>query len=857
MYLGKTVRGANVVLDPSTRISDYVPVDLNAALVLTGPYNAARDFDETNVQKFLKTLLSAVGPKTDVKDMKACERKNSDNGILEHAPSCSLSSMHQDGDEGLKNLMKPFFDNFSVNAKYMPIPNIEGKYHKPTVVVRKLMRSLGFWEGKQGDKDHSRKFYVPRNKNPDETIPLKDQSAPVLVKGADISCKDTIAICSLLQIAQETDEHGNNKIMQDIASGVFTNSTAAVDKLTRMHPHATIVQCNGRTAAGKKKSDLNFAFQLSAQYITLIDRDCTTDIPCTFDIEKCKELMGDAGFEVRKDHSIRSIGLNALKTTPKVLDDGRTVQALVYNKDIEGLQAGGASRERNVENKFFLTGHASTKHLRDKYAHKLYQERGIGRIEICVTGDWSEGQYEEYHQDLRKILEPAMCVHSIHDKVKLIDERLAGSSVIAIFDPSIYRKKIETARERHQAAGRESARDRLKYIPHGIACFYTNTMTHNIIGITMSGKTDGRTNDTGFTELVCALATQAPCGLPIRILIPVGDAFERYLNGENPVVFFRCLTAIKVSVTPEQMLMHIPRYPLVNSGIDIDLAASCGIRINEMERMRFAIKNTPLTYHEHHGTGLDLEFQADDAMQMQIKTHPRPYSNHTTLPANLTAVQASIQPRKAYQDEDAAPQLHACFEHEGTLFRFSVNSDSEREMCKWLDSQGPCAVLIRYSESQHALQWTLGLNNKLIETDRRLHAKDIPVRPAPQHMKILKLQRVRYNERGVAYEAYLENEGKFSLPPTTTKRFVTYLMDRGIADHTSWQHGQTCKQDIMLEHHFFYLGHTESKFGRVKGGTGQEEFVDFFEKAQFSPEFFPIARAEPARNMKRHHSDEA
>jgi hypothetical protein len=852
LYLGKTGRGADVVLDPSKCFNDYVAVDLNAAPVLTKPH--PREFNAIDVEKYTKQLLNAVGPKADVKDMKAWEQKT--NGILVHAPFCSLSSVY--GDEGVHTLSMPFFDNFSVQAKYMPDPDNEGKYLIPCTVVRMLMHSLGFLDGQQGDKDPSRKFYVNTpNKKADENIPLKDQAAPVLVKGADIACKDIIATCSLLQIAQETDEHGNNKIIEDIASGGFTNIYAAVDKLTRMHPHAPIVQRNGRPAAGSRKTDLISAFQLSAQYITLIDMDCTTDIPCTFDIEKGRELMDAAGFDVRNANSTRQIGQNALKTTPKILADGRTVQVLVYNKDIEGFQASGLSHERKVENKLFFTGHASTKHLRDKYAHKSYQERGIGRIEICVRGDWSERQFEEYHQYLQKILEPAMCVHSIHDKAKLIDQRLAGGSVLAVFDPSIYRKKVEIARERHQSAGRESARDKQKYIPHGVACFYVNSMTYNTIGITISGKADGRTNDTGFGEFVSAVATQAPCGLPITFLIPVGNSLDRYLAGENPVVFLRRLHAIKVSVTQEQMLMHIPRQPLVNPGLDVDLAKSCGININEMERLRFAIKNTPLTYA---GTGLDLEFQAGDAMQVQIKTNPRPYCNHTTLPANLTAVQATVQPRNAHQDEDDdednAPQ-HACFEYEGTLLRFSGNRESE--VCKWIDLQGlgHAMMQVRYSEAQHALQWTFGLNTNLIETDRRLQARDIPVRPAPQHMKILKLQRVRYNARGVAYEAYLENEGKFSLPLTTTKRFVTYLMDEGIADRTRWQHGQTCEDTIMLEHHFFYLGHTESKFGRVKGGSGGEEFVTFFRKAQFSPEFFKITQAEPARNMKRQHNDEA
>ena len=143
LHLGKTGRGADVVLDPSTCFNDYVAVDLNAAPVLTGPH--PREFNETDVEKMLKQLLSSVGPKPDVKDMKAWERKT--NGKLEHAPSCSLSSMYED--EGLHILLKPFFDNFSVQAKHMPNPDNEGKYHKPSVVVRIFMHHLGFLEGKQ------------------------------------------------------------------------------------------------------------------------------------------------------------------------------------------------------------------------------------------------------------------------------------------------------------------------------------------------------------------------------------------------------------------------------------------------------------------------------------------------------------------------------------------------------------------------------------------------------------------------------------------------------------------------------------------------------------------------------------
>ena len=863
LHLGPTGQGAEIVIQPSASFDDYIAVDLNARQVLTGPFNTPREFNEKNVEKLETALLNSLGPKTEVKDMKGWEILN--NGRLEHAPVVSPLAMI-DEEEGqmfvLLNLMKPFSDNLKVAVKHMKITGKEGEYLKPRNVLRQFLRYLGWFDGHRGDADLARKYHLPRsNQKQSGTVPLADQKFHILVKGADIPLMEINALYALLHIAQEKDANGKNKIMHDIESGSNNNIEAAINKFKAMFPEAQMVLNHERVEAGVKETHLSSAFRMSAQFIEPVDKDTTQDTPCTYDIEQCKRLLTVAGFEIRNDHSAKSMGINAMKTNVITLKDGRTVQILIYNKDIEGFQAAAGSRERKVDNKFFYTGCASTENLRAKYAHRAYQERGIGRIEACTTGIWSDGEIEGYIFKVRAIIEPAMCVHSIHDKAKLIDRRVASGYVLALLFVDIYRQKIELARKRHQAAGKRSERKRLEGIPHAMVSYYINSATRTTIGRTISSITDGRTYGNGFSELVSALATEAPCGIPIILLVAVGDAMKEFFEGgKNPIVWFRRLDARKVADLPEQMVMHIPRRSLTNPGINVDLESSCGIRIDEMDHMRFAIHNTPQTYH---GTGLDLEFGSPFCVQ--IKTVDRLYRNYNGLPAELTSVLAGVRPRTPDENEGDDP-FNAYFDYQGTLFAFPGNRERDikpknpnvrpepspdSETCLWIRAQGPGPVIMSIRIRYDSLQWTLGLDTNLIETARRLQSKDIPVQS--QHMKILKLQRTHYNGRGVSYEAYLQDEGKFSLPLTTTKRLVSYLIEQEIVDKTQWNHSAKGSLSIVLDSddHRFYLGHTESKFGRVKGGTSDEEFVEYFRKAKHSDEFISIIRPEPARSTKR------
>jgi len=339
---------------------------------------------------------------------------------------------------------------------------------------------------------------------------------------------------------------------------------------------------------------------------------------------------------------------------------------------------------------------------------------------------------------------------------------------------------------------------------------------------------------------------EAPCNKQIEIFIALGDPLTVYLSGDEPVIPLRRVSTIKYADTPEQMLMHIPRKALDYTAHipRPNLKVSCGIDINYLKHLRFAIPHA-----RFEDSGLHLRFEG--VTPTPIKIRQRLYYGSiafSVLPQDLTAVAVG---KRVELTESGNEKTTSYFDWEGSLFAAPSSAPScpyqnlSQQILDRLQEHSPdethhIGLRVRYSTTLQLLQWNF-VSEPFILAERIFSAEELPVSKQP--MLISHITRTKYHNIGVTYEIDLSEQGRYRLPLMSGKEFWRQLTEvtEIITSDNQPEDGQPF--DIMA--HNFSLVHSKSEKFKPKYASREEEAIII------SMNQVTIVKLEPAKKRKQ------
>jgi hypothetical protein len=831
-------------IPPSQDKRDFFALDLQAIKAKISNSNVSgRDLSSRTIRPFLRQIISSIKAIPDVKDIKFWESESGDQAPL---ISSLLPTSESEREYSLvsPDLEKLFCDSFQVKCKPMEneSPLSIEKYMHPASTIRHIFSKHFHWkEGTSGDQDRGSKYFVsPHDKTYPKPIEDPTLLCKVLAKVADIPVSEVLAGLEIFSYASIPSNE--MKLLDPNLS--HADLGAMSDELRLKHGGTKLFRNDNNGA--QDATNISGALKAAAKYsVTNIDKDLTRDGPYSINYDKAREVLLGHGYKLE---ATARIGINAVKTESRDWGNGSglSYRCLVYDKNVESLQVPGKISDMSeIDNKLHYIPNAATDGLKAKFANPRFQERGMTRIEVKLTGSWPLKTVTKLIDFMADLIKQCQCAHSMHAKLKLIDAKLRTGNTVVVIATSIYAYKMKQVQDQHHKHDKSDTREKMAELPDAAVAYYRNTATSAIIGRMICVKPDGRTNEASFGPVCRIVANEAPCNRPIDMYFICGDGMDRYLRGQKPVVIMRRIQADKVAGAPEYNRMHIPRVAGEQNRFTldqpaIDIRAACGVDIDAQDCFKWALTNKSLGSDE---TRLKLTFRdkleldSEPTIQPSPFTQARLYEAYDSLPRHFVPVTVG--------ERTGETAIIPFFTWEGTDFA-AVCTKLKDEISRGIAQQRINSVEyilnVRYSAVHEQIQWMSAASPHLIRTPVTLLACKLPVQEEP--MKILGITLVPYGSNTVS-EVDIYDEGTYRLPKSQASAFWGELAEKGITSSSPEQHVR-----VDLESQFYSLKHQEQKSGAVKGagGNGKEEYIEIL-RGQAT--FAVISKTVPRRTNKR------
>lgn len=834
MLLGLRGTGEKMELAPSSDMDEYQLFDLKRMRGLKEQKGQARDLSE--VLPLLGKVLnmvqvsSAGSIQSDVASVKGWV-KHSENGNL---PAPMIHPHHKElwkreskstadrpffsskraqaGRDEVMDMEKTFCDNFIVRARKRPGFNGKGRVNSERDTVDDFCKKgLGWTAGANADDCHS-KYYLTPNKTRSCEMDLGQKFK---VSAADIPLTEIDAVNDLVQSVKEPEWH--QELIKDGPNQIRVG--CLYEQLKQRHPSARMWT--------DPKANIAWALSHAAKYITWHDEDNTKDLPGTPHIEKCEQLLIQAGYEIANP----TIGVNGIKTKPKEMPGGCSYAVMAYDKVYETMQSPGKSRAKTLDSKVHRLVNPSTAGLKKRFSHQQYQDNGMTRMEITFTGRWTRKDKDIMMDEVVSLLRPALVSMSIHDHLSSMEPFLRCT--LGIYAPQVHDMKRKALGSRDKK-GRKIDKGWINATPEGLIKHWSNSSTGKSVGRVVSAAVQLQQGSNGFDKFRDCIAAESPCNTPIRILVVV-SGLDSFMKGELPVLAMRCIALEKVADSRNDMLMYVtPKVgQKVSKTATTNITAACGVHPQYLSKLALAAaKEEPI----HSNTHLDIKFcgaQACNSEDMVRITIPREsFSSLQVLPPEFVTVKV-VQDRKGMIGRPSKTNRpFAAFIYQGDSYRFP--DQHQEDVWKWLEEQRSkegSNIRVRYAAGS-GFEYALCDGETMVEDiddgtgyihGPLKHDWELPVQSQP--MKLLRMHRKKKG-RGVGYEVDLDGKGRYRVPITPFKAFVDHLKQQGLIDPTIWKGCCIAEGEPLaasLSSTGYYILHTEQMSGAVRGGKGEDE----------------------------------
>lgn len=873
--LGLNSKGQQIKLEPSKLQMDYVAIDTRA-LHGVRPSEDRRDLSEVGKLVSQTLVRLDINSKSDVGEARSWLKYAKDpvTGAITSVPApqyfsgltCAggtraRTSMHgvnfpiPAGDNSLLynpiktkrilcdksqscslgELERPFSDNFTAQVRGAAGTNSRGLPNTSMDTMHMICKLFGWKSGMNADDCQNKYYITPCNQPKNSIVPtigLQSKlpcfqsdsvgksrfNSKLKVSTADIPIADVYAVYDAMETAAE--EEWRTKLVSRDMREVGN----LIEMLKLRHPEAKVFD--------KDEANIPRALEFAASCVLPTDQDVTVDLagsPHILNLESKFEEMGDIIAE-------KTIGHNGFKTEVREILDGLQYTIMVYDKLCETYQQSGKSKERTLDSKVHRLVNPSTTGLKKRFAHQEYQNHGLTRVEGTFIGSgWTECLKNEIIERYVAVVRTGLVTKSIHDH--LADTELFLGPVIALYLPEVHTLKTKALRNINPKA-RKDARDKINRVPEGAVSYWKTGTTGKRIGHVIASEVNLGKGSNGFSKMMSSLAFESPCSLDVQ-LYSVVDGFEEYMQGGTPTIFLRRLILEKKAVTEQfnslSMLVSANVCKGAGPKAETDIAAACGVIPYLMSHLKLAVQkedptfqNTGL-YLQHKGTASVTPAAVDGRTFFgpgSLQNLPETYVNVTMVEDRKGLIGKPSKTKKSFM----------AFKYQGEKIRFpdqyqellrdyhqskklNQNSDNDNDI-----------IRVRFSASngfEYEILSASPLQTSLVvcQQGKAKCDRDLPVQAEP--MKILNIHRTK-RFKGHNFEIELESHGRFMGPPTSTKNLIELMKLRGDIGHHIWQDKNDQQSRVDLSSKGYFLGHTTSMHGPVRGGKGRdEEWIQF------------------------------
>lgn len=728
----------------------------------------------------------------------------------------------------LAKLEQPFSDNFTarvcVSHVACPVLNAKGFPKTAMDIAHEFCRSLGWRSGKNShdlEGGNTSKYFISRGNQPGGKTEEAKFNSILKIATADIPLVEVFAVDDFLHSARREERYMVELVKETPNMRVVGEF---LEGLKQRHPRASLFK--------NHDNNLAKAAELAAKFITPVDQDITADLAGSPHIPKLEKLLVHRGYTMAE----QTIGNNGLKTEIESTPDGLQFKVMVYDKVYETLQQPGKSKDRSLDSKVHLLVNPSTMGLKKRFAHQEYQDHGLTRVEITFIGSgWTGKQKLSLMGETVAAVRTQLVSKSIHNHTADMDLFLKG--VTALYMPEAYRIK-RTALQGMKKEDRKAQRKHIDSIPEAAVVHWTTETTGKRVGRVIASEINLVKGQVPFQKTMDCLAFESPCNVPINLYILV-SGLDDYMQGGTPTLWLRRLQLAKCSDIEEQNRMLVSARVCKGSGQhkETDVQAACGVVPYLLSHVKLAVMKENPTYANTHlylqHLGTPSVTMATDIPQLTFKGRGSWLSLPETF-VNVNLVEDKKRGKMGRPRKTDKPYL--AFEFQGDRYRFPDEHQNSHALRKQLvagkDFEGK-TVRVRYTASQGFEYEILFLSPQetrpvVCAQGKAKHDSEIPVQAEP--MKILSIRRVpRF--KGFNYELDLGHHGRFMGPPTLTKNWISSMTQIGDLVQDPWP--QEGNQDVYIEDKGYFLQHTTSKRGPVKGGKGRdEEFIQIFKGQQ-------------------------
>ena len=747
------------------------------------------------------------------------------NSLLHNPIKTKRILCDKDQESSLSELEKPFSDNFTAQVIGAAGTNSRGLPNTSMDTMHMICKSLGWKSGKNADDCMNKYYITPCNQPKTSQSTTASQSASdgmdksrfnskLKISTADIPIVDVYAAYDAIQTVTEKEWRTKleSKDMREVGN--------LIELLKRRHPEAKVFKNN--------EANIPRALELAALYVLPIDQDVTVDLAGSPNIPKLKRIFEEMGDTIAET----TIGHNGFKTELRETSDRLQYTVMVYDKLCETYQQSGKSKERTLDSKVHRLVNPSTTGLKKRFAHQEYQENGDTRVEISHIGlGWTEMHKNMIIQMYVAVVRTGLVSKSIHDH--LADTELFLDRVTALYLPEVHTLKTKALRNTNQKA-RNDARNEINRVPEGAVSYWKTGTTGKRIGHVIASDVNLVKGSTGFPKMMSSLAFESPCNLDINFYSVV-DGFDEFMDGGTPTIWLRHLILEKKADTEQCNSMYVSAQVCKGAGLqaETDIATACGVTHFLMSHLKLAVKKEDPTFQN---TSLYLQPKGT-ASVIPVDVAGRTFFGKGSL-QNLPDTYVNVtmvEDRKGLIGKPSKTnKSFIAFQFQGEKIRFPdqyQNLLRDYYQTKTL-SQNPdnYNVRVRYSASngfEYEILSASPLQNSLVvcQQGKAKSDRDLPVQAEP--MKILNIHRTK-RFRGFNLEIELEHHGRFMGPPTTTKNLIELMKLQGDIGQHVWQDKDDQQSRVDLSSKGYFLGHTTSVQGPVRGGKGRnEEWIQF------------------------------
>lgn len=816
LMLGVNEKGQQLKVEPSKNREDYISID-SRELRAVYPQKEQRDLSEIGPLLTKSIAKLADFTKLDVGEARSWLRHalNPDTGEMISLPAprytegikhVSSRRVVQETPEAsqLQILEMPFSDNFTAQVCADGGTNARSYPNTSMDTMHQFCKALGLKAGKNADNCQN-KYFITTCKQPGGADP---NNSKLKISTADIPLPDVNAIDDLMHSAVE--EKYKTELIKDSPNMRVVGRL--IEELKTRNVQASIF-----TGAD---ANIPKALELAAKWITPIDQDYTVDLAGSPAIPKLLKKFESMGYEIDKD---TRIGLNGFKTKNQNISDELQYRVMVYDKIYETLQQPGKSKERTLDSKAHRLINPSTEGLKNRFANAAYQDHGLTRVEITFIGRWSSDVKLQIMNKSVAAVRTELVSKSIHNHIADMEIFLGG--VPAVYLPETQALKAQAVRSACKKT-RQAVKKRINSVPESAVMHWKTASTGKSVGRIIASDINLGKGLPAFNKTMQCLAMESPCNLEIKLYILV-DGLHEYLAGGTPTLWFRCLSLKKCADSEECNKMLVSSQVCKGSGqqAETDVTKACGIHPFLLSHLRLALKKETPTYQN---TGLYL-LSAGTTSVVPAKMEQRSFAGRGSLeglPERFVNVKV-VEDRKGRLGRPSKTNKSTlAFEFQGDRIRIPDEYQDE-VWSHYQNHREECMIRVRKSSKgfEYEIAAFCPQQNALVVSQQGKAKSDfdLPVLSVP--IKILAMHRTK-RYRGYSYEIELENYGRFIGPPTITKNFVQHMRSHGDIPSDLWNGERDELPRLDLTNKGYFLSHTSSARGTVKGGKGRpEEFI--------------------------------